>query len=180
MTLELSILELAIAQRLDPLRQALDDYGIPVRCLPKEAGKYSEEEVGQIAIFVPNVQGVTSDLLALTAQDTEINVNINLSLGKRYQDVPGEKDVLEYVADQVIGLLLGFYPYAQTIMRRPLYVKSYELFKPSGGRWESQLQFGCVKQIRSIPLPDNYEVTKVSWFASLDLLTGTKMGSVGQ
>jgi hypothetical protein len=96
---------------------------------------------------------------------------VNLSLGARYQDMPGEKNVLEYCSDQVVGLLLGFSPYPDEIIKRPIFFKSYELFKPSD-RWEAQLQFGCTKQIRSIPFEDEYEVVRVELFASLDLITG--------
>jgi hypothetical protein len=172
-TLELSVLELAIASRLDPLRQALKEYGIPIAALPKEAGAYSEDEDGAIAILIPSAAGITNDPLAITAQDAEINVSVNISLGKRYQDVPGEKDVLEWTCDQIIGLLLGFYPYPLEIMKRPLYFKGYELFKPNNNRWEGQVNFACVKQIRSIPFAEEFEVVKVQVFSSLDLLTGT-------
>jgi|GEM_PF-2517644 hypothetical protein len=172
MALELSVLELAIAHRLDPLRQALKEYGIPIACLPKEAGVYSVEEMGAISIYIPNASGV-SDPNSMTAQDADINVVVNVSLGKRYQDAPGEKDVLEYVCDQIIGLLLGFFPFEVEIMKRPMYFKSYELFRPNGDRWEGQLQFGCVKQVRAIAFAEEYEVQKVQLFASLDLITGT-------
>jgi hypothetical protein len=180
MTLELSVLELAIAQQLDPLRQALRDYGIPLAALPKLAGAYSEDEEGAIAIFIPSATGITNDPLALTAQDAEINVSINISLGKRYQDVEGEKDVLEWCCDQVIGLLLGFSPYPSEVMKRPLYFKGYELFKPNNDRWEGQVNFACVKQIRSIPFAEEYEVIKVQLLASLNLMTGTVVSEMVQ
>jgi hypothetical protein len=179
MTLELSVIELAIASRLDPLRQALKDYGIPIAALPKEAGAYSEDEEGAIAILIPSATGITNDPLAITAQDAEINVSINISLGKRYQDVVGEKDVLEWCCDQVIGLLLGFFPYPE-LMKRPLYFKSYELFKPNNNRWEGQVNFACVKQVRSVPFANEYEVIRVQLLASLDLVTGAIISEVGQ
>jgi hypothetical protein len=178
-TLELSVLELAIASRLDPLRQALKEYGIPIAALPKEAGAYSEDEEGAIAILIPSATGITNDPTATTAQDAEINVSINISLGKRYQDVAGERDVLEWCCDQMIGLLLGFFPYPE-LMKRPLYFKSYELFKPNNNRWEGQVNFGCVKQIRSIPFADEYEVVRVRMLASLDMVTGVVVSEVKQ
>lgn len=180
MTLELSVLELETIKRLKPLSDALTEYGIPVNCLPKLAGAYSEDEIGQIAVFVASATGVTGNPLDLVAQDVELTVTVNLSLGKRYQDVPGERNVLEYCADQAIGLLLGFYPYPQEVMKRPFFFKNYELFRPNGNRWEAQINFGCVKQLRSTAIEPEYEVVKVQLFNSLDLLTGALVSEVRQ
>jgi hypothetical protein len=56
--LKLSALDIAISQRLQPLRETLADAGIPVVCLPKEVGQYSIDEVSAIHILIPQAIAV--------------------------------------------------------------------------------------------------------------------------
>jgi hypothetical protein len=54
--------------------------------------KHTVTEEGAIAIIIPSAMGITNDPTATTAQDVEINVIINLSLRKHYQDNCFEQD----------------------------------------------------------------------------------------
>lgn len=174
--LEFPILEKGIIERLAPLSSALQESGIPVSTLPKEIGAYSEDAgKGEIAVIIPRANGITGNRNEITAQTVDIEVAVKISLGKRYQDKPEERDVLEWCCDQAIGLLLGFSPFSDELTKRPLYFRSFELFRPEQ-MWEAELRFGIEKQIRAFNLStEEYHVLSVHLVASLDLLTGSEV-----
>lgn len=178
--LDFPTLEKGIIERLQPLTAALVSAGIPVSTLPKEVGSYSEDAItGEIAVIIPTVTGITDNRLEISAQTVDIDVVVKFSLGKRYQSQAEERDVLEWCCDQAISLLLGYSPYDDELTKRPLYFKSYELFRPDQ-MWEAELRFGIEKQIRAFVLDTTqYEVMSVTLVNSLNLLTGTPIKQIG-
>ncbi|MBW4636341.1 MAG: Gp37 family protein [Iphinoe sp. HA4291-MV1] len=162
--LDLSEIDLSISTRLQPLRDILENSGLLVAALPKEAGAYSSSESGGISVMVPQVTGTQPSQEGI--QEVTILVVIRLVLPKRYQDDDTEVNVVEFVADKIIQLLLGFTPFAGC--GRSLWLQSYDLLEPSGGQWEAELRFQCIKAlVYPIPYPDDdTQVENVQLFAS--------------
>ena len=175
MTIGFDKIEKAISQRLDIVRKPLREAGVSLICLPKESGKYIEESnSGLISILIPQISGEGNIEPIINAQIITVRPIINLSLPLRYKDTDEEKPVLEFCAEQIIGLLLNWKP-ANLDLTQPFQLDSYELFRPEGSMWESQIRFYFQKRIFPItPDPDSNqpgikEQIKIKLFAVLDL-----------
>lgn len=170
--LELSDIDVGISKRLQPLRDTLSEAKIPVVCLPKEAHKYSSEEDGRIIIIIPSVSNVPDENSLDTFQDVKYTINIQLNLGKRYQDNENEKNVLEWCVDQILFLLCGYEIPDITSIKQPLLFDSYNLFKPEKGNWEAEMSFSM---IRTITNDANYLIPgKDEQIVLLELLMSAK------
>lgn len=173
MSLNLTEIDLSISEKLQPLRDTLEELQIPVACLPKEAGKYSSEDMGAISIMIPQCNGVQPAPENLGIQEVSYLVVIHLTLGKRYQDNPEERDVIEWVSDRITFLLLGFNPMVtdKSLIRRPLWFDSYSLLQPTNGRWEAELRFQFSRLLVTPVefIDDNTPVQSIELFSSRTL-----------
>jgi len=144
MSLGLREISLNIINRLQPVGAALSVYGVRLRSLPKEPKKIGSAEPHFITVSVRQAKG--KEPTGEGAQEVIYLVKIHLCLGKLYQELPEEKDVLYWAIDNVTVLLLGFIPFAsKSIARRSLWFESYEFQQPSNGQWEAYLNFQCSK-----------------------------------
>lgn len=169
MVLGVTELDVAISERLKPVRETLSDCGITVASLPKEVGKYlSNEDVGSIIITIPRVSSLSENDIVEGYQDVLQIINIRITLPKRYQDDPTEKDVLEWCASQITGLLVGFKPNIPRI-KRPIRFEEYQLLTPDNGNWSCDLTFNLQKTISNLDyIEDNYpeQLLPLQLFAS--------------
>lgn len=150
MVLGVTELDVAISERLKPVRETLADCGITVASLPKEVGKYlTDEDIGAIIITIPKVSNVSGDDIVDGFQDVLQTINIRITLPKRYTDDPTEKDVLEWCASQITGLLIGFKPDISRV-KRPIRFEDYQLLTPDKGNWSCDLTFNLLKTISSL------------------------------
>lgn len=149
MALKLTVLDLAISERLQPLRDALNESGVLVSTLPKEVGKYSLDDTGAIHLLIPEVSSTGGEDESYGTQTVESKIFLRINLSKRYQDAPNEIDVLEWTVDQAISLLIGFTPEGINC-QRPMRFVSYQLFKPEAGQWTADIQFALRHVIRSL------------------------------
>lgn len=152
--LGLTDLDLKISERLEPLRQILAEANIPLRTLPKEAGKYSvDESINAIKTIIPEVSGDAS--LTDGVQFIRYSIVVAIALDKRYTDnEEKDKAVVEWVADKAIELLYNFYPFEEdgSYTQRSLQFQSYNLFKPEQGTWEAEIVFNCSRQLKAEPM----------------------------
>ncbi len=166
--LNLSEVDLNVSARLEPLREILDSVGLLVAALPKEAGAYSSSESSGISVMVPQVTGTTPAQEGI--QEVTILVVIRLVLPKRYQDDDTEVNVVEFVVDKIVQLLLGYIPFTDKANAgRSLYLQSYDLLEPSSGQWEAELRFQCSKLLIypiNLGNDDNTQLENIQLFAS--------------
>lgn len=169
MSLGLREIDLNIVNRLQPIKAALSAYGVKLRSLPKEPRKIGSGELHFITVSVRQARG--KQPTGQGAQEVIYLVKVHLCLGKLYQELPEEKDVLYWAVDNVITLLLGYIPFAsKSIVKQSLWLESYELQQPSNGQWEAYLNFQCSKVISYMLQPidedDDTIVESVRLFAS--------------
>lgn len=144
----ISEIEKALAKQLTPLRLALEQNNVLVSALPKYSDAYSSEAREGIEIIVSKASGVAiggGDIFR-GFQDINYTITIHVCLGLRYQDSPEEKNVLDWVCEQIFKLLYNFeLPNAKD----GLSFIDYTPLRPENGQWMAQLQFSFAKQLRA-------------------------------
>ena len=160
-------LDKALTARLDPLRKALQQERISVAGLPKDAGKYSHEEVGTVRVLAPTVRNAGG---RDGIYEYVYTVVVSISLNKRYADDPKEKATLEWVAEEIHTLFYEFNPFdGSDRPKNNLSLQDYNLFKPAGGQWQAEMIFTCSKTVSGSPLPnENYDTLAIALFNSLN------------
>lgn len=146
--INVSDIEKAIAKQLTPLRLALEQDNILVAALPKLSSAYSSDAGETIDIIVSKATGIVPPDGFVGFQDINYTITIYVSLGLRYQDSPDEKNVLDWVCEQIYKLLYGFeMPDSKTAF---MFV-DYTPLRPENGQWSAQIQFSFTKQARTSP-----------------------------
>lgn len=143
----------AISERLSGLRQEITS--IPVRAIPKSAGKLSQQQVEAIDWLFPSFQrisennearigkkpytiGSTSMGKAAPVFALQFTLLVRLSFQDRYSDEAENKKALEWSIVRLLHLLSGFnLPGTQT----PLVPESGNLTPPEAGIWGKDLIF---------------------------------------
>ena len=134
--LEIPRLSLELSERLQPLRAALVEVGIPVSYLPSEPGRYAtEDNAGAITLLIPRVTGAAGDQ---AWQVVTYRIFVKIALPRLYNDLAIDSSCVEVVADQICNLLCSFSPMGGTIAIR---FEDYQLFEPDGDRWDATLTF---------------------------------------
>jgi hypothetical protein len=130
--------EKLISAQLQPLRAVLVSGNIPVTSLPKEAAKFTQKYPGSLRVLVGHsYRGKT---VSMGAQEREVDVAVFIRLSNRYDDAPPEtrNAAIDWVEDEVVGLLLGFLlPTAAT----ELTLSSGRLLPPEEGEWQKEITF---------------------------------------
>jgi hypothetical protein len=130
--------EKLISAQLQPLRAVLASGNIPVASLPKEAAKFTQKYPGSLRVLVGHsYRGKT---VTGGGQEREIDVAVFIRLSDRYDDAPPEtrRAAIDWVEDEVVGLLLGFLlPTAAT----ELTIASGRLSPPEEGEWQKEITF---------------------------------------
>lgn len=133
-----STYEKLISAQLQPLRAMLASGNIPIAPLPKEAAKFTQKYPGSLRVLVGHsYRGKTVNM---GSQEREVDVAIFIRLPIRYDDAPLEtrSAAIEWVEEEVIGLLLGFLlPTAAT----ELFLSSGRLSPPEEGEWQKEVTF---------------------------------------
>ena len=132
---------------LFPLRQDLEQAGIPVAVLPREASTYKEvEDSGHITIIFRNSQRIDTGIIGAADQEVQLNLEIRISLSDRYTNDPLTSNAaVEWVIDRITNLLTGHIP-----PKGKAYIfEGHTLYPPQSGRWEADLRFSCI--VRVVP-----------------------------
>lgn len=135
----------AIASRLQSVRTTLTP--IPVSALPKEAGKFGEEQLESIDWLFPSYSASPPDRTD-GLQEVEIQLTVRLQFQQRYSDNPAQKAAVEWAESQVIALLAGF-RLPETM--RAIALESGKLFAPTQGQWYKEINFSFSSRILGIP-----------------------------
>jgi hypothetical protein len=83
-----------------------------------------------------------------------MRIYIRVNLAKRFQESENEKDVLEWIVDRIVGLLIGYLPENFNITRAIRFDR-YELFRPEGGQWAAELQFNLQQTIKALDIVES-------------------------
>lgn len=158
-------LEVKIYNRLAAIARGLEQAGIPIIFLPKEAQNYDDASSGAIQVIIakedseqelspfriPSVDvDPTEDYVVVISQEIVIHVKIIFSLPKRYANQENEQGVLGGVASQISKRLLGFSPFENIEeMKLPLHFRDFELLQPEGGQWKAVLMMACMGTIET-------------------------------
>lgn len=130
--------EKLISAQLQPLRVVLASGNIPVASLPKEAAKFTQKYPGSLRVLVGH--SYKGKQVVTGGQQREIDVAVFIRLSDRYDDDPPEtrNAAIDWVEDEVVGLLLGFLlPTAAT----ELTLASGRLLPPEEGEWQKEITF---------------------------------------
>lgn len=130
--------EKLISTQLQPLRTILASGNIPIASLPKEAARFTQKYPGSLRVLVGHsYRGKT---VSTGSQEREIDVAVFIRLSNRYDDAPPETRTaaIDWVEDEVVGLLLGFLlPTAAT----ELILSNGRLLPPEEGEWQKEITF---------------------------------------
>lgn len=142
MSLDLDLYEAALIQRLEPLRIALADVGIPVALLPRKAYALGElEEKGHIAIAFPDSEGDLDRTDPSPKQLASVYVEIRISLTLRYNLDPSQVEAtITWSLDEIVGLLVFYKLPVERVKNHLLFVR-HQLYKPEDDRWEAMARF---------------------------------------
>ena len=158
--LEIPRLSLELSGRLQPLRAALADVGIPVSYLPIEPGQYAtDDNAGAITLLIPRVTGIAGQE---TWQPITYRIFVKIALPKLYNDLEIDSSCVEVVADQICNLLCSFSPMGGSI---PIRFEDYQLFEPDGDRWDATITFNL--SLLKSPQPPTEEDIKEQIAVSL-------------
>jgi len=145
--LDYEAFDTAIATRLAPVREALA--GIPVAALPKEAGKFGSDQFESVDWLFPDYQGIPRESKR-HSQDVRMTLLIRLAFNDRYSDDPNFTRAMDWVEQQVLGLLVYHrLPGANT----DLEVEGGRSFAPVAGRWVKEIRFTFETTIVPIEVP---------------------------
>lgn len=147
--MNLSNIELQISNRLQPLRDTLTEFSIPVAMLPQTPMGISEdEENGIINVWISNITG--SDIIK-EYQLLNISLSCRISINKRYSDTDAKNSV-EEIFNILYELLSG---YKLNFSVKPFYLNSYQIGILEG-RWEASVQFlTTIEQFINMSVDDN-------------------------
>ena len=144
MTLELDLYEQAVIARLQPIKTALIDSGIPIALLPRKAYALGElEEAGHIAIAFPDSSGDLDRSIShpVSKQLATVSVEVKISLSDRYNLNPELAEAtVTWALEQIIGLMT-LYKLPVKRVKDCLLFSGHQLYAPKDNRWEAMARF---------------------------------------
>ncbi len=135
MSLNFTAWDEAIATRLEPVRTALDN--IPVGALPREAGKFGEDQFESIDWLFPTYDPLPRASNSRLIQDVTVNLTIRLYFEALYS-IGIERNTLRWAESQIVSLLI-FYRMPDTLTF--LELLPCRLYAPSQGQWHKEINF---------------------------------------
>ncbi len=150
-------IELSISEQLQPLRDKLSQYDIPVTSLANQANMYYDTaETGFVKYFLSNILGFQYDASTFM-QRINLTLSIAINVRKRYNDVEyhEEYDNLNYIVNTITSLFKRYIPKNKEENPAiiccegknsiggfyPMYLTSYRLLPPVSGFWSAELTF---------------------------------------
>lgn len=135
MSLPFTTWDEAITARLEPVRTTLEN--IPVAALPREAGKFGQDQFESIDWLFPSYDPLPRRGSADLVQDVNVSLTVRLYFEFLYS-IGIETNTLRWAESQIVGLLI-FYRMPQTLSF--LELLPCRLFAPTQGQWQKEINF---------------------------------------
>lgn len=139
---EYSILDIAISNRLAPLRDSLVSGLVPVAAVSKTANEILTNQFEFVSWVFTGYRGTEAQQAYLTTQTIIMELLVTLKFGSRYDETPEDETdriaALEWVEEWVLKLLCNFrLPGSLT----NLSIVDGRLYIPENGRWQKDIRF---------------------------------------
>lgn len=152
----LAELDLAIAQRLQPLRDALSPDGVLVRTLPDSVGEYGSQSLaGDVVTLFKSGKAKASTLPGLVIQETALTLRVLVNLPNLYT-TNGVYEVYELV----VSLLLGYKP---PRAKDKISLDRWDFFREDS-HWTIEIDFMVPVVVREEPVPESGPLLKLLVF----------------
>lgn len=152
-------LGLAIANRLQPLRDALSRNGVLVRSLPDSTGEYGSQGLtGNVTTLFKSGKSKPSSLPGLVVQEVSLTLRVMVNLPNLYT----ENGVYE-VYEVVLELLLGYKP---PRAKDKISLDRWDFFREEkDSHWVIEIDFMVPVIVREIPEPETGPLLKLLIFS---------------
>jgi hypothetical protein len=139
---EYSTLDIAISNRLAPLRGSLVSDLVPVAAVSKTANEIPTNQLEFVSWVFTGYRGAEMQQASLTTQSIVMELLVTLKFGSRYDETPDDETdriaALEWVEEQILKLLCNWrLPGSLT----NLAIVDGRLYIPEGGRWQKDIRF---------------------------------------